>query len=59
MGKLEWMRRGMEKLIGLDGGIGTVTRSIKADNGTGGTVPTGETAQHKLWCRVSHQSGGA
>ena len=58
MGKLERMRRGMEKLIGLDSAVGIVTRHVKADNGTGGTVPTGETTSHKLLCRVTYQSGG-
>ena len=58
MGIMSQMRRGIEKLIGIDVYIGIVTRHIKADNGRGQLSPTGETKTHSVICRVSYQSGG-
>jgi hypothetical protein len=58
MSKLDQMRRGMERLIENDRGIGVITRSVKADNGRGTQVPTGETAKHKVICRIGYESGG-
>ena len=58
MGKLDQMRRGVERLIVNDGDIGIVTRQEKKDNGRGQLIPTGNTTIHKVACRVSYQSGG-
>jgi hypothetical protein len=58
MSKLEQMRRGMERIIGIDKDIGITTRNVKADNGRGQLIPTGETVPHQIVCRVSYQSGG-
>jgi hypothetical protein len=58
MSKLDQMRRGMERLINEDKDIGTITRSVKADNGRGQNIPTGETTSHKVICRVGYKSGG-
>jgi hypothetical protein len=59
MGRLEQMRRGIERLVSADRDIGIITRSIKTDNGRGQLIPTGETVSHKIICRVGYQSGGA
>jgi len=58
MSKLDQMRRGIERLIAVDSGIGVITRAVKADNGRGQLIATDETATHKVVCRVSYQSGG-
>jgi len=58
MSKLDQMRRGIERLIAEDSDIGAITRNVKADNGRGQLMPTGETTTHKVLCRVSYQSGG-
>lgn len=53
---LEQMRKGIVSIIDFDRGIGTITRYVKKDNGRGSPVPTEETTEHKLICRVSTQS---
>jgi hypothetical protein len=58
MGKLDQIRRGMERVIGIDKDIGILTRRVKADSGRGQLIPTDETVTRKLICRVSYQSGG-
>jgi len=58
MSSLDQMRGGVEKLIAIDSGIGVITRPVKADNGLGQPVPTGELETRKVICRVSYQSGG-
>ena len=58
MSKLEQARRGIEKIIEADRGIGTITRAVKVDNGRGELIPADETTPRKVLCRVSYQSGG-
>jgi len=58
MSNLNKMRRGIDRLIAIDSHIGVITRHIKADNGRGQFIPTGEITQHNVVCRVSYQSGG-
>lgn len=59
MGKLDQMRRAIEKLIEVDSDTGRITRYAMADNGRGKMEPTGETISvPPIWCRVSYQAGG-
>lgn len=59
MSALEQMRRGMERLIELDGDTGYLTRRAMADNGRGLMVPSDGTVDVlPVVCRVSYQSGG-
>jgi len=58
MKKLDQMRRGIERLIAIDSGVGIVTRAVKTDNGRGQLIPTDETTTQKVVCRISYQSGG-
>jgi hypothetical protein len=55
---IDQMRRGLERVIGIDKDIGIITRRIKTDNGRGQLISTGETVTSKVICRVSYQSGG-
>jgi hypothetical protein len=58
MGLKGQMRRGMARLISLDGDTGKITRAITVDNGRGGLVPSGEPAEHNVYCRISYEGGG-
>jgi hypothetical protein len=60
MGRLDQMRRGIERLIEEDRDIGIITRDVTKPGDRPGQnpMPTGEKTSHKIICRVGYQSGG-
>ena len=58
MSKLSQMRNASDKLIEIDSDFGIITRTGKVDNGRGEPIPSDETSEHKIICRVSYQSAG-
>ena len=58
MSKLQQMRQGIKKIISFDAGFGFITRKVKKLNDRGEPVPSEETDDHDIVCRISYQSGG-
>ena len=52
------MRKGIDKLISWDAGIGIIKRKTMIDNGRGSQIETGTETTHNILCRVSVQGGG-
>jgi hypothetical protein len=52
------MRKGIDKVISWDVGVGIIIRAVMVDNGRGSKIKTADETKHNILCRISSQGGG-